>query len=268
MFANAFQCGLELAVAIDGHDLVGFGCAHDFGESGEEAADARLGEGARAVEFDDEELVHFAVPVAFGPAAEVVAAHESGLIVIGAEVGCAGVRDVDRDEWNVGLEVFSGDVGGDDLIGLKFDGEVDFLADEVIGAAQGDLGLVAVVDGDEFDLFALGGALEAAGNFAIKGGVLALCRVADAVEAAAAHFGGEAVAVFADAVEKTALVERVEQAETHALVEASAGDDVAKAQDFAGGLEGLEHTRGVDERFYHVAAVIGALGGIHARFPL
>ena len=102
--------------------------------------------------------------------------------------GCAGVRDVDRDEWNVGLEVFSGDVGGDDLIGLKFDGEVDFLADEVIGAAQGDLGLVAVVDGDEFDLFALGGALEAAGNFAIKGGVLALCRVADAVEAAAAHF--------------------------------------------------------------------------------
>jgi hypothetical protein len=185
-----------------------------------------------------------------------MAAHEPGLIIIGAEVSGAWVGDIDGDKGNIRFEVFGSDVGGDDFVGLKFDGEVNLLADEIVGAAKGDFGLIAIVDGNEFYLFPFSGALEAGGDFAVEGGVLALFGIAYSVKAPTADFGGEAVAVFADAVEKTALVEGVEKAETHAFVETGADNNVTKAEDVAGGLEGFENACRVDQRFYHVAAVI------------
>ena len=82
-------------------------------------------------------------------------------------------------------------------------------------------------------LLALGRTLKAPRYFAIKGSVLPLRRIADPVQAPAPHFRRQPVTRLADAVEKSAVVERIEQAETHALVEAGARYHIAQPKHFA-----------------------------------
>ena len=69
--------------------------------------------------------------------------------------------NVDGDERDVGLEVLGRDGGGDRLVGLELDDEVDSLANEVLGVAQGHLRLIPVVDHDQLDVVTLGRALQA-----------------------------------------------------------------------------------------------------------
>ena len=80
------------------------------------------------------------------PAAEVPAADQPGLVVVGAEVGRARMRHLDRDQRNAGLAVLRRDDRRDVLVGLELDHEVDLLAHEHVGVALRDLGVVAVVD--------------------------------------------------------------------------------------------------------------------------
>lgn len=73
------------------------------------SADARLWHGASSKKLNHEDLFHGSVPVLVRPAAQVAASDDTRLIVICAEVGCARMRDVDRDERDVGFEILAGD---------------------------------------------------------------------------------------------------------------------------------------------------------------
>src|SRR5581483_8430220 len=99
-----------------------------------------------ALQFDEQNLIDLAAPMFLGPAAQVVARKQAGLVVVGAEVSGAGVRNIDGDERDVSLHVLGGDGGRDDFVGLEFDDQVDLFANQVVGAAQSDLGLIAIVD--------------------------------------------------------------------------------------------------------------------------
>ena len=241
MLAHPFERGLELAVAIERDNLAGLRNADHFADAAHHAADARLRQRSGALQFDQQNLIDVAVPVALRPASEEAAADESRLIVVGAEIDRAGMRDVDGDERDVGFHIFGGDGRGDHLVGLEFDHQVDLFFDEVVGVAQCDLRLIAVVDGEQFDVLAFGGARQAVAHLAIERGVLALRGIADAVEPPPADFGRQPVVILADLIQEAALVQRVEQAETHALVVAGASHDIAQAQYVARGLKGLEH---------------------------
>ena len=92
--------------------------------------------------------------------------------------------------------------------------------DQVVRAAQRDLRLVAVVHHDQFDVLPLGRPRQSGPDLAVERGVLALRGVSDPVQPPAAHLRRQAVVILADLVQKPALVQRVEQAEAHPLVEA------------------------------------------------
>ena len=115
--------------------------------------------------------------------------------------------------------------------------KVDLFADQVVGAAQGDLGLVTIIDDDQLDLGPLGRARQPGTDFAVERGFLPLRGVAEAVQPAAANLRRQAVVVLDDLVQKAALVQRVEQPEAHALVEVGALHHVAQPQNVAGRLE-------------------------------
>ena len=132
------------------------------------------------------------------------------------------------------------------------------LADQVLGVAERDPRLVAVVDHDQLDLLALGGALQPEQHLARERAVLSLGRVADPVALAPPDLGGEPVAVAVDLLQEAAVVQRVEQPEAHALAEARAVHDVAQAQRLAAVLERPQHLRGVDERLDDVELMCGA----------
>ena len=93
----------------------------------------------------------FAVPVLLRPSAEIAAADETRLVVVGAEVGGARMRHLDRDQRDVRFAVLRRDDRRDVLVGLELDDEIDFLAHEDVGVALRDLRVVAVVDADELD---------------------------------------------------------------------------------------------------------------------
>src|SRR5271163_2592626 len=98
--------------------------ANGLVNAGNHAADARLGNGTGAKKLDHENLFHRAIPVLIGPAAQVAAADDACLVVVGSEVGGSGVRDIDGDEGNVGFQVLAGDGRSDGLIRLKLDHQI------------------------------------------------------------------------------------------------------------------------------------------------
>ena len=61
------------------------------------------------------------------------------------------MRNLNRDQRNIGGAVLCGDDRRDILVGLKFDHEVDFLPDQQVGIALRDFGVVLIVDRDQFD---------------------------------------------------------------------------------------------------------------------
>ena len=66
------------------------------------------------------------------------------------------MRNVDGNQRDVRFEILRGNGGRHRLVGLKFDDEIDFLFDQMLRVAQGDLRLVAVVDNDKLELLAFG----------------------------------------------------------------------------------------------------------------
>ncbi len=142
------------------------------------------------------------------------------------------MRYFDGDDGRVGFEEFAGDDGGDALVGLEFEDEIDALFDEQVGVAEGFAGGVAVVDGDEVDVFAGGGGLHVlhhgAGEFAV-----ALGRETDAE--GPVGDGAEAVAVDAGAgaLEQAAVDEGAEETEDSGLGEVGALDHLGERELFA-----------------------------------
>ena len=180
-------------------------------------------------EFEEQDLGS-PRPVLFRPARKVAAREEAGLVVVRAEVGGTGVRDVDGDHRDARLMVGGGNRRRDRFVGLKLDDEIHAFPDEQLRVLQRDLRLITVVRDDQFDLGPFRGANEAVMNLAREGAVLTLRRIADAVFLPAPDLGGQPVAVVLHLLDEPAVPEGVEQAEAHAFAEAGPRHDVAEAE--------------------------------------
>ena len=66
--------------------------------------------------------------------------------------------NVDRDQRDARFEILRCDGGRYRFVGLKFDDEIDLFLDQVLRVAQRHLGLIPVVDNDELEALAFGGA--------------------------------------------------------------------------------------------------------------
>ena len=172
------------------------------------------------------------------------------------------MRDVDGDHRDPRLVVGGGNRRGDRFVGLELDHQVDAFADQQLRVLEGDPRLVAVVDDDQLDLRALGGADQALADFVGERAVLPLAGVADPVFLAPADLAGEPIAVVLDLLDEAAVAQRVEQPEAHALGEPGAVHDVAQAQRLPRLLERPQHLRSVHQRFHEIELVDGAPAGL------
>ena len=203
-------------------------------------------------ELEQKNLVNLPGPAGLRPLPEVAAGEQSCLVIVGAEIRGARMRNVDRDERNVRFEVLRGDRRGHGLVGLKFDDEVDFLLDEMLGVAQRNLRLIAVIHDDQLEALTLGRPHQPGVHFAREGAVLTLGRVTDAEALVGANLDNETIMPFVDLLDEPALVERVQEPEAHALAVSGSLDDVAQAQHVAWRVERLENLRGVHQRLHDV----------------
>jgi len=154
-------------------------------EARPDAGHARPHDGAGAGQLEEHDLFDLGLPARARPVPEMASGHEPRLVVVGPEVGGAGVGNVDGNERDTGLEILGGDGRRHGLVRLELDDEVHSFADEVLGIPERDLRLVPVVDDDELRPFPLGGAFQARSHLARERRVLALRAVAEAVALAA-----------------------------------------------------------------------------------
>ena len=84
------------------------------------------------------------------------------------------------------LVVGRGDRRRDRFVGLELDDQIHAFADQQLRVLDRDLRLIAVVDDDQLDLRALGGADEAGVDLVGERAVLALAGIADPVALAPA----------------------------------------------------------------------------------
>ncbi len=214
-------------------------------QAGANPAHARVHEGAGAGQLDQEHFVGLAVPSPPRAMSEVAPGQEPRLVVVGPEIGGAGMGNVDGDERDAGFQVLGGDLGSDGLVGLELDHEVDVFAHELLGVLERDLRLIAVVEDDQLDVFGFGGALEALVHLAGEGDVLSLGGVADAVPPATPDLGDQTETARVHLLQEAAVMEGVEEAKAHPLAEARPDHDVAQAQRLAGGLERAQDLGGM-----------------------
>src|SRR5262245_58863559 len=118
------------------------------------------------------------------PETQVPSREQSSLIVVGSEVRCTRMRNVDGDERDAGLQVGRSDRRRNRFVRLELDHEVNSLPNEVLGISQGYLGLVAIVQDDQLDVFAVGRSLQAREDLAREGRTLALRRISNPVPSA------------------------------------------------------------------------------------
>ena len=232
--AHGFEALAKLSVAVEIRDPTVLELREDFLHSHQHAGQAHLGKAAGALEREQDDLVDVAVPVLLGPAPEVPAADQAGLVIVRAEVGGAGMRHLDRDQRDVRFAILRGHDRGDVLVGLELDDQVDLLAHQDVGVPLGDLRVVAVVDANQLDALSRGGALEPGRDFLGELVVGALRGVTEPMEPLPQRPDIRSVEVFTHLLDHPAALERVEQPERHALGEPAPRRDLAERQRLAG----------------------------------
>src|SRR5260370_14553646 len=90
--------------------------------------------------------MHFPIPVLFCPASEMAAADQAGLVVVGAEIRCAGMRDVDGDDGELSPQILGGNGGSHCLVSLELDDQMHLLSNQPVCIAQSHPGLVSIID--------------------------------------------------------------------------------------------------------------------------
>ncbi len=203
----------------------------------EHAGQPHPGQTARALERQQDDFGDLRRTMLLGPAPEVTAADQSGFVVVGAEVGRAGMRHFDRNERDVRFPVLGGDDRGDVLVGLELDDEVHFLAHQDIGVALRDLGAVAVVDANELDTLGGGGPLHAGRDLLGELVVGALRGVAKPIGALLEGTQVRAIQVLAHFFNHPAALEGVQQPERHAFRQAASRRHFPERQRLAGRAE-------------------------------
>src|SRR5882672_6567682 len=91
MPAHRLEALAELSVAVQLRHLALFELRKDLLHPDQHAGEPHLREAAGALERDEHDLVDVGMPVLLRPSAEVTAADQPGLVVVGAEVGRAGM---------------------------------------------------------------------------------------------------------------------------------------------------------------------------------
>ena len=174
MPAHFFERRLELAVAVEHDDRHRVGAVQRLLHSGDDAFAARADETAGPHELEQQNLVDLTGPAGLRPLAQIAAGEQPRLIIVGAEVRRARMRNVDGDERNVRFEILRRDRWRHGFVGLKLDDEVDLLLDEMLGVAQRNLRLIAVIDDDQLETLALGGPYKPGMHLTRERAVLAL----------------------------------------------------------------------------------------------
>src|SRR6266700_1049875 len=203
----------KLSITVDVQDTTLVGNAQYFVDPAEHTSNSGLRHGSGPQNFEQYDLIYNAVPILAGPAAQMSPSEQPSFIVVRAKVGRSGVRNVDGDDGNIALQILSGNGGSDGLIGLELDDQIDGFTNQIIGITQGDLGVIPVIDHDQFDLGALGRAHQTRGNFTREGRVLAVPGVSDAVAAACPQIASQPILIDANFFDQVARVQRIEQAE-------------------------------------------------------
>src|SRR3954447_11392858 len=123
------------------------------------------------------------MPMFLDPPAKVTPAYESGFVVVGPVIRRTGMRNINRDHWNAGLAILCGDNGGHRFVSLELNGKIYFLAHQQVRVSLCDLGVITVIQRDEFDTFGLSRPLQAARDLARKLIVGSLGSVAQSTQA-------------------------------------------------------------------------------------
>ena len=134
-------------------------------DTNQDTGQAHLRQAACAWKLQQNDLVHFRLPILFRPTAKVTASDKSGFVVIRTVICCAGVRNIDDDHWNSGFPIFVSNDRRDRLVSLKFDGKINFFANQKVGVALRSFSAIPIVEGNKFNAFFSCCALEASGNF-------------------------------------------------------------------------------------------------------
>jgi hypothetical protein len=129
-------------------------------ESGHYPAHPRMDERSRTGKRQEHNFIDPTAPAGASPLTEATPCKQTGLVVIGPEVGSARVGNVDGDEWDVCFQILRSDRGSHGLIGLELDDQIHSLMNQVLGISEGHLRLISIVDNDELDIFGLRGGLK------------------------------------------------------------------------------------------------------------
>ena len=216
---------------------------------------ARADERSGTRELENQDLVHLSVPARVCVLAQIAAAQQPGLIVVGAEIGGARMGNVDRDQRDARFEILRRNGRRDRFVGLKFDDEVDLFLDQVLRVSKRHLGLIPVVDDDELEPLAFSGAKQPGVHLTGKRAVLPLGRIPDAKPPPRPDHGHKAVVSLVDFFYEPAVMQRVEQPEAHPFPVTGPLDDVAQAEHFTRRLKRLQNRGGVHQRLHEIAVV-------------
>ena len=129
MFADPFQRGLELPIAIDRHGRPCCGIVQHVASTGDSASKPGGGNRSRASELEEQQLVGATAPMLLRPSRQMTAGDQPRLVIVRPEIGRPGMRNVDGDDRNARLVISGGNRGRDSFVGLKLDGEIDALTD-------------------------------------------------------------------------------------------------------------------------------------------
>jgi hypothetical protein len=177
---DEFAAALAHAAAIDADEgfdgEIGNGAAYGF----EHAGDTALYEEAGLGEVEAYRPVDFAAPVAKCMGGEEFAGLEADAIVVDPEEGRVGVRNVDRDEGDLGGGDLIRDDGCDVLLHLELDDEIDTVFQELLGVAHGGGVVIAVVEDHEVNANGGCSGFEAVGHLDGEGQVGAHLAEAEA----------------------------------------------------------------------------------------
>ena len=110
-----------------------------------------MDERSRARQFQQQNLVDVPAPLAPGPASQVAARYQSGLIVVRAEIRRARMRNVDGDERDARLDISRGNGRRDRFVGLELERQIEVFSHQLQRVVQRDLRLIPIVHDDQLD---------------------------------------------------------------------------------------------------------------------
>src|SRR5256886_14503427 len=122
------------------------------------------------------------MPMFLDPSTKIAPTYQSGFIVVGTVISCAGMRNIYRDHGNAGFAILCGDDWGDGFVRLELDCQIDLLAHKQVRVALSDFGVIPIIERNEFNTFSLSRPLQAAGDLARKLIIGALGSVAQTAE--------------------------------------------------------------------------------------